>query len=93
MEYGKRKTWILISTFGSAMTLILASFYTDFSDATMLAWILIANSTFIAINNLSADSYAIKQFINKEKIGVYETIGDIGGLALGSLLLMKMTNF
>lgn len=75
IEYGKRKTWLLISKLIVGLILIVASFHTEYSDATLLAWMLVVANFFVMFRVISSESLSIKHFVNKERIGLYQVIG------------------
>lgn len=65
MDYGKRKTWLIISKLVAGALLIVASRFTAYEQIDTFAWILILINFVIVFHNIASESLAIKHFKNK----------------------------
>lgn len=60
LNYGKRKTWIMVSQIGTLISIILCSFFTDLSQAHLFATISFFIYFFLSMQDISLDALCLK---------------------------------
>ena len=82
----------MISKILAVLLLYLTSHFTDYTEINTFAWLLILINFIMMLHNIASESLSIKHFVNKEKIGILQILGDYGGAGIGGLMMMKLTN-
>ncbi len=92
LNYGKRKTWIIISQFICASILLVSSFFTEVTFASLIALLLMSSELFLTIQDISLDSLSIKETRSPERASMIQSIAQPFGTVIGSLILLKLTS-
>lgn len=92
LTYGKRKTWIIISQAICSLILIVSSFFTEVTVASLIALLLMGSELFLTIQDISLDSLSIKETRSAEKASLIQSISQPFGTVIGSLVLLKLTS-
>jgi len=92
LSYGKRKTWIIISQIICSGILIISSFFTEVTFASLIAIFLMCSELFLTIQDISLDSLSIKETRSPERASMIQSIAQPFGTVIGSLFLLKLTS-
>jgi hypothetical protein len=92
INYGKRKTWIIISQLLSSLLLFLASFLTDQYHEVAIAILFIFTIFFLTLQDISLDAVAIKELRVPYLAALLQGIMQTVGLVVGGLCFLKATS-
>ena len=92
ISYGKRKFWIVISTFVSGVFLIICSFYTNQKYSNLIAILFILTQVCMAILDIAAHAIMLKELKSKSHTSIIMGYSQIAGGLIGSVLVLKLTS-
>jgi hypothetical protein len=70
----------------------VASFFTEFTAASVLALVLMLTELVVIVQDISLDSLSIKEIRCPEKTSIVQSVAQNFGKVAGSLLLLKFTS-
>ena len=92
LKYGKRKFWIVLSQISVIFLIILSSFFTEQKYEAMMGVFMVTAMFFVALQDISLDSLAIKELRIPHLVGAVQAIFQSIGMVSGSMLLLKLTS-
>ena len=82
----------MISQALCSSVLLACSFFTDLSQAYLLASLLMVAEFFLTVQDISLDSLSMKELRSPEVASQIQSIAASFGIVIGSLLLLKLTS-
>jgi hypothetical protein len=92
LNYGKRKTWIIISQTLTNIMVLIGSFFTDESQAQVLAIFLIFLFLGLSLQDIALDALCLKELRNPKTMSVIQASCQSTGIIMGGLILLKATS-
>ena len=92
VEYGKRKTWIIISQIMASVAIFISSFFTSDNYQVVIAVFFLISLFFITLQDISLDAMAIKELRIPYLAGITQAILQTCGIVLGGLIFLKFTS-
>ena len=92
INYGKRKTWIVISQLLTGITLFLGSFFTKLENAYFFAFLSMVMMIGMVLQNIALHSLIVKEITDANKSSMIQSWSEVFGSLVGALILLKLTS-
>ena len=92
IEYGKRKTWIVISQLLTGVVLFTGSFFTKLEEAKLFAMLSMVMIFGMVLQNIALHSLIVKEITDSHKSSMIQSWSEVFGILVGGLILLKFTS-